>query len=522
MTLNTDFAQVEADEQQVNLTRFSLFFPEKREFFLENQGLFAFGGAGAGLFGGGGSTPVLFYSRRIGLEDGREVPLDVGGRLTGRIGAFSVGALTIRTGAEPVSATPATTFTAIRLKRDVLRRSSIGAIVTRRSVSTKASGSNETYGLDGTFGFYDNVSLNTYWAKTQTQGVEDDVSYRAQFDYAGDRYGVEVERLVVGAGFNPEVGFLRRDDFERTFGSVRFSPRPRSITAIRKFSWSAQIEYITDRAGVLETREAEGRFGIELENGDTYDLSYTPDLRVSRAAVSDCPRGDDPGRRLQFPGCTHFVLVRVPAPAGGAALGHQLGAGAQGVDGRGARQCGDRARRPQQGLDGVANSVNAAHDDDGHGTDPTAQHAISSRVGGLPSFSPWACVASWYGQQAVKVFTRNPFSRVDEASSQHGGCSKRGRRRVGSGSSSRTATPTISATLRTYEFLEQPFPIAPGVTIPVGGYSFQDVRTSYSFGSQRRLAGRLSAISSAASSAGRRPVSASGSEVAGSVAGASS
>ena len=187
VTLNTDFAKVEADEQQVNLTRFSLFFPEKREFFLENQGLFAFGGAGAGLFGGGGSTPVLFYSRRIGLEDGREVPLDVGGRLTGRIGAFSVGALTIRTGAEPVSATPATTFTAIRLKRDVLRRSNIGAIVTRRSVSTKASGSNETYGLDGTFGFYDNVSLNTYWAKTQTQGVEDDVSYRAQFDYAGDR-----------------------------------------------------------------------------------------------------------------------------------------------------------------------------------------------------------------------------------------------------------------------------------------------------------------------------------------------
>ena len=103
-------------------------------------------------------------------------------------------------------------------------------------MSTKASGSNETYGLDGTFGFYDNVSLNTYWAKTQTQGVEDDVSYRAQFDYAGDRYGVEVERLVVGAGFNPEVGFLRRDDFERSFGSVRFSPRPRSIAAIRKFS----------------------------------------------------------------------------------------------------------------------------------------------------------------------------------------------------------------------------------------------------------------------------------------------
>ena len=80
LTVNTDFAQVEADEQQVNLTRFSLFFPEKREFFLENQGLFTFGGAAAGPFFGGGMTPILFYSRRIGLSAGQEVPIDVGGR----------------------------------------------------------------------------------------------------------------------------------------------------------------------------------------------------------------------------------------------------------------------------------------------------------------------------------------------------------------------------------------------------------------------------------------------------------
>ena len=93
LTVNTDFAQVEADTQQINLTRFSLFFPEKREFFLENRGLFAFGGAGGvrggGRFaGGGGDTPVLFHSRRIGLDQGQEVPIEVGGRLTGRVGAF--------------------------------------------------------------------------------------------------------------------------------------------------------------------------------------------------------------------------------------------------------------------------------------------------------------------------------------------------------------------------------------------------------------------------------------------------
>ena len=274
LTVNTDFAQVEADEQQINLTRFSLFFPEKREFFLENQGLFAFGGVGAGPFSGAGDTPVLFYSRRIGLEGGREVPIEVGGRLTGRIGAFSVGALNIQTGDEPVSSTQATNFSVVRVKRDILRRSSIGALFTRRSVSTRGHGSSETYGLDGTFGFYDNLNINTYWAKTHTSDLQDEVSYRAQIDYEGDRYGLQLERLVVGTDFNPEVGFLRRDDFEQSRGTFRFSPRLRSVAAIRKLSWEGALDYVTDRAGVLETREAVGLFGIEFENSDQFDIAF--------------------------------------------------------------------------------------------------------------------------------------------------------------------------------------------------------------------------------------------------------
>ena len=289
LTVNTDFAQVEADEQQVNLTRFSLFFPEKREFFLENQGTFAFGGAGTGTSAGGGNTPVLFYSRRIGLSEGREVPLNVGGRLIGRVGAFTLGALNIQTGGEPVSGARSTNFLVVRMKRDLLRRSSVGAVFTRRSLSTRSTGSAETYGVDGTFAFYDNVRINTYWAKTQTRGFEDDVSYRAQFDYAADRYGLQVERLVVGTDFNPDVGFLQRDDFERSFGSFRFSPRPRSIAAIRKFSWSGQLDYITDRAGVLDTREAQGRFGIEFENSDTFDLTYTRSYEFLRVPFQIAP-----------------------------------------------------------------------------------------------------------------------------------------------------------------------------------------------------------------------------------------
>ena len=275
LTVNPDFAQVEADEQQVNLTRFSLFFPEKREFFLENQGVFNFGGAGAGPFGGSGDTPVLFYSRRIGLESGREVPISAGGKLTGRVGAFSVGALTIQSNDEPVSGTPKTNFSIVRFRRDLLRRSSVGALFARRSTSIEAIGPNETYGVDGAFGFYDNLTINTYWARTETAGFDDDTSYRGQFDYNGDRYGLQVERLAVGADFNPEVGFLRRRDFERSFGFGRFSPRLPSVAAIRKISFEGHLDYVEDRAGLLETREAQGQFGVEFENSDELSAAYT-------------------------------------------------------------------------------------------------------------------------------------------------------------------------------------------------------------------------------------------------------
>ena len=276
LTVNTDFAQVEADEQQVNLTRFSLFFPEKREFFLENRGLFAFGGAGAGPFGGGGETPILFYSRQIGLNQGREVPIDVGGRLTGRVEKFSIGLLNIQTGDEPATSTETTNFSVVRLRRDVLRRSSVGAMFTRRSVSTQGGGSAETYGVDGTFSFYDNLTINTYWATTSTPRLDpDDVSYRTQLDYGGDRYGVELDRLVVGTDFNPEVGFLSREAFERSFGLFRFSPRPHSIAGIRKLTWEGRFDYVTDRAGVLETRQVQGLFGTEFENSDMFNVEYT-------------------------------------------------------------------------------------------------------------------------------------------------------------------------------------------------------------------------------------------------------
>ena len=276
-TANPDFAQVEADEQQINLTRFNLFFPEKREFFLENQGTFRFGGAAtSGRQAGATDTPVLFYSRRIGLSGGREVPLRAGGRLTGRTGAFTLGAINIQSGDQSgTGAARATNFTVLRARRDVLRRSSVGAMFTGRSRSLSGGG-NEAYGVDGVFGFFDDLTINTHWARTRTGGMTgNDASYRGHLDYAGDRYGVQLEHLLVGEDFNPEVGFVRRDDMRRSFGEFRFSPRPQSIDWVRRFVWTGSFAYIENLAGAVETREALASFAIELDNSDQLLLSGT-------------------------------------------------------------------------------------------------------------------------------------------------------------------------------------------------------------------------------------------------------
>ena len=300
-TYNTDFAQVEVDEQQVNLTRFSLFFPEKREFFLEGRGIFDFGRgasfsggggggpgggtrrqAGGGFFGGG-DVPTMFFSRRIGLEGGQTVPILGGGRLTGKAGKFSIGAVNIQTDDAPGANALATNFTVLRVKRDILRRSAVGGIFTSRSVSTTGRGSNEVYGVDAAFSFYDNVNFNGYYARTRTFGLEgDDASYQGVFTYNGDLYAFQLDHLRVGDNFNPEVGFLRRDDFRRTFATAQYSPRPRSIRAVRQFTWGGSLDYFENGAGQVETRIVQARFETEFENSDRigFDIQDNYELLV--------------------------------------------------------------------------------------------------------------------------------------------------------------------------------------------------------------------------------------------------
>jgi len=228
----------------------------------------------------------LFYSRRIGLNLGRVVPIDVGGRLTGKVGRFGIGVMNIQSGDEGVSGTPPTNFTVLRVKRDILRRSTIGAMFTNRNRSSVTSGGdNQAFGVDAAFGFYQNVSLAGYYARTATTGLAgQDASFQGKFDWVPDRYGVTASVLKVGKNFNPEVGFLRRSDFTRSFVSGRFSPRPRRMRAIRKFTFDGSLEYYENGAGNVESRQQTVRFNTELDNSDTftvetnvnYDLLVTP------------------------------------------------------------------------------------------------------------------------------------------------------------------------------------------------------------------------------------------------------
>jgi hypothetical protein len=273
-TYNTDFAQVEVDDQQINLTRFNLFYPEKREFFLEGQGLFAFGGASSNAFGSNNTgaaanqTPILFFSRNIGLNNGEPVPIQAGGRLMGKVGAYNVGALRIGTDAVGSVGIPSTQFTVVRVKRDILRRSSIGVIATERAPSG-GSTPNRVVGADVTFAFFKNLEALSYYARSRTAGrTGDEESFRGRLFYNGDKFGLDVDHLKVGADFNPEVGFMARRGFRRQFLLARYSPRPKIRGVRRLFIDTSLDNFDTAATGELQTRTASGTFRVDFNSGD--------------------------------------------------------------------------------------------------------------------------------------------------------------------------------------------------------------------------------------------------------------
>jgi hypothetical protein len=290
-TYNTDFAQVEEDEAQVNLTRFNLVFPEKREFFLEGAGAFTFGtpvvttggpppppGANPAQFSG--DAPALFYSRRIGLSGSRAVPIVAGARLSGKAGAWNIGALNIESDDLAPTGTLfgalQTNFNVLRVRRDIFRRGTIGGMFTNRSLSASGSGSNQAWGLDTSLAFSQNMYLSAFVAQTKTTGRSGrDYSYRTQFSYAADRYGLMVDRIEAQPNFNPELGFMRRMDFREHIVSGRFSPRPAKNKRVRKYFYEGGLTDVADTSGVHQSRATTGSFRMELQNSDLLSVTYS-------------------------------------------------------------------------------------------------------------------------------------------------------------------------------------------------------------------------------------------------------
>ncbi len=286
-TYNTDFAQVEDDEQQVNLTRFSLQYPEKREFFLEGDPFFGFG-TQSGAQGNNPEIPTIFFSRRIGLENGGVVPIVGGGRLLGRSGRNQVGILQMRTGEVPALRAVATDYSAVRVQREILRRSRIGVIGTRRAPSANGA-QNYAYGADAVLQFYDNIQFIEYIARTSTPGrTGNDLSHRSRFIWNADRWGIDVEHMGAGADFNPEIGYVRRPEgFQRTHGFFRFSPRPRNIPGVRKVFYQANVEHFTDAAGHrLESRDQQGTVRVDFNRGDRTQVEISRSYELIREAFT--------------------------------------------------------------------------------------------------------------------------------------------------------------------------------------------------------------------------------------------
>jgi uncharacterized protein DUF5916 len=283
VTINTDFAQVEEDLQQINLTRYSILFPEKRDFFLEGQGIYAFGGrtlSGRGSGGDSDDVPIMFFSRQVGLSNGQTIPVIAGGRVTGKAGPYDVAALNIETGAKSLANVTATNFSAVRVRRDILRRSNVGVIATARKPNGGVA--SMALGADTSIRVSANTTVLGYYARTDVSGTGTQAaSYRARFDYAGDRYGLAGEHLLVAPAFAPAVGYARRENFRRDLAAARFSPRLKSNRAMRKLTWQGTLTYDTDASVTrVENRSLDGSFGIEFHSGDTALVEYIDEYEL--------------------------------------------------------------------------------------------------------------------------------------------------------------------------------------------------------------------------------------------------
>lgn len=318
-TWNTDFAQEEVDDLQINFSRFSLRFPEKRQIFLEGQRNFQFGER---------RDADIVFTRRIGLSDtGEAVPILGGGRLSGRQGAYTLGLMGMATGA--AADLPAERFTVARVRRDVFSRSTVGAVFTDRSGGGSA---NRVVGLDTSLFFRNVWTFEGVWARVFDGGGTPDSGYdgpentglaSGRLSYDSDRLGGTLKFIEIGDGFDPGIGFVRRTGMRKTFTSARVSPRP-SASWLRQLHFQANMQRITDLQNVPETRRVNLSGRATLESGDEFEVQVS-DVRETTTydyAIGEVPvpAGDYPFRRYSFSVNTYrrrYASVRASYELGG-------------------------------------------------------------------------------------------------------------------------------------------------------------------------------------------------------------
>jgi hypothetical protein len=299
-TVNTDFAQVEADRQQINLTRFPLFFPEKRPFFLENAQIFQFGQP---------QSIDLFFTRRIGLVSGQPVDIIAGSRLSGKMGGNNVGLLTMQTASAVDDQTgetiaPSTNFTVLRFQREVGRSNFGGIFVNRQGAGDLAPDDdyNRAYGVDVAWQATTNGKLFAFLARTDSPEEKGGSDYagRAFYSYANNLWTGSAGYSQVGDTFNPEVGFLPRHGIRKYEGGYSLSYQPSRWRWIRRFSPHLRFNAVSDLDNQLETSSGHWHFfDIRTNNGGRF--GYLVETNQDRPTEPFTVYQDAEGRSVVIP-----------------------------------------------------------------------------------------------------------------------------------------------------------------------------------------------------------------------------
>ncbi len=272
-TVNTDFAQVESDRKQINLTRFSLYYPEKRQFFLEGKNYYDMGVGRA----------QLFYSRRIGIENGMEIPILGGMRFFGKLNKTNIGVMSIQTGSK--DSIPTTNYSVIKVKQDIFKQSSIGFITTQKyssQHSNRVFGTDFTYSTSELFG-KKNLIVGGAFSVSDTKDFNetdnangDNLSYNMYLSYPNDVIEYDLAFTTVEKDFNPEMGFVRRKNYQMFYTELQFNPRFDNLPFFRNLIFKPiDVNYYINE----ETKETESIFyewrplGFYTKSGEFFEFN---------------------------------------------------------------------------------------------------------------------------------------------------------------------------------------------------------------------------------------------------------